>query len=133
MARHWCILQAYEGRASSDLSRVGARHECSPTTSALSMASADALPQGREYFERQAWRDAHDRLSAAAAQAPLSAEDLERLAACAYMLGDEVRSSELLERAHHEFLKQGKAEPAAHCAFRLGFELMMRGMIAPGS
>ena len=97
------------------------------------MATAEALQQAREDFERQAWRDAYDRLCSARGEARLDPEDLVRLATCAYMLGSEAECSELWERAHQEFLSRGDAELAARCAFRIGFELLMKGMTAQGS
>jgi DNA-binding NarL/FixJ family response regulator len=97
------------------------------------MASTDALHHARECYERQAWREAHDLLLEAERNAPLAADDLDRLAASAYMLGDESKSVDLWARAHHEFLARGDAERAAACAFRIGFGLLARGQLAHGS
>jgi DNA-binding CsgD family transcriptional regulator len=49
------------------------------------------------------------------------------------MLGNDPESLELLERAHHEALRQGDVQRAARCAFRIGFELFMSGSMAQGS
>jgi DNA-binding NarL/FixJ family response regulator len=97
------------------------------------MGIVDALEQGRACFERQAWRDAHERLSAAATETRLDPEDLDRLAASAFMIGRETECVELRERAYHEFHERGDIELAARCAFRLGFELLTRGGMAQGS
>jgi tetratricopeptide (TPR) repeat protein len=97
------------------------------------MAMDDALSLGRESFEREAWREAHEFWTAADREAPLGPEDLDRLAACAYMLGHEGESGELWSRAHHEFLNRGDVERAALCAFRIGFELLGKGQAALGS
>ena len=51
------------------------------------MTTADALDRGREAFGRWAWADAFEELSAADQEAPLAPEDLERLAAAAYLVG----------------------------------------------
>jgi len=97
------------------------------------MVTVDALRQGRECFERQAWRDAHARLSEANSEAALEPEDIDRLAKCAFMLGRESESADLWERAHHEFQNRGNAEQAAGCAFRIGFDLLLKGQTAQGS
>jgi DNA-binding CsgD family transcriptional regulator len=91
------------------------------------MATADALQLGRESHRRQAWEEAYAQLSAADREAPLEAEDLQRLATAAYLLGRDADCAEGWERAHHEFLRQGNVERAARCAFWLGFGLRYRG------
>ena len=97
------------------------------------METVDALEQGRTCFERQAWRDAHERLTAAGADRPLQPEDLDRLAACAFMLGSDAECEALRERAYHDFDARGDTELAARCAFRLGFELLSKGSRAQAS
>ena len=97
------------------------------------MVTADALEYGRACFERQAWREAHELLAAADREVPLSAEDIDRLATCAFLLGNESASTDLWARAHHEFQKRGDAELAARCAFRIGFGLFMKGQAALAS
>ena len=97
------------------------------------MATQDALRQGRASYQREAWREAHAFWSAADREVPLGPEDLEGLAACAYMLGNDSECADLWSRAHHAFLHRGDAEQAARCAFRIGFELLSKGMGAHGS
>ena len=97
------------------------------------MTSTDALRRARECYERQSWRQAHDLLLEADRDTPLSADDLDRLATTAYMLGDESESFDVWARAHHEFLTSGDVERAAACAFRIGFELLSKGQHAHGS
>ena len=48
---------------------------------------AGGIEQGREAFECQAWGDAFRHLSASDAEQRLGVEDLERLAAAAYLVG----------------------------------------------
>ena len=48
---------------------------------------ADVLTTAREAYRRRAWTQAHELLRRADEAAPLAAEDLERLAVAAYMLG----------------------------------------------
>ena len=97
------------------------------------MVTADTLQQAREQYMHQGWREAYERFRAADADARLDPEDLEKLGVCAHMLGNEAERDQLWERAHHEFLNCGSAEAAARCAFRIGFELLNRGMVAQGS
>jgi DNA-binding NarL/FixJ family response regulator len=96
------------------------------------MTTADTLDRGRESFERRAWADAFQRLSAADRQAPLAPEDLERLAAAAYLVGRDADRDEVLARAHQEWLRLGASERAARCAFWLAFGLLNRGEWARG-
>ena len=97
------------------------------------MATQDALSQGRASYQQEAWRDAHAFWTAADREVPLEPEDLDGLAACAYMLGNDSECADLWSRAHHAFLHRGDAEHAARCAFRIGFELLSKGMGAHGS
>lgn len=97
------------------------------------MASTDALGQARECYERQSWREAHDLFVEADRDAPLAADDLDRLASCAYMLGDEPASFDTWARAHHEFLAGGDTDRAAASAFRIGFGLLAKGQQEHGS
>jgi DNA-binding CsgD family transcriptional regulator len=94
------------------------------------MSRADSLELGRESFRRQAWGDAYRRLSAAAGEAPLDAEDVERLAASAQLLGRNAESLDLLTRAHQGFLAAANPQRAARAAFWIGFALMNRGEAA---
>ena len=90
----------------------------------------DQLQQGREACARRAWGEAHAALSAAG---ELGAEDLERLATAAFMLGDELEYLDVLERAHHAFLAKGAVERAVRCAFWLGLIATSRGEAARAS
>jgi DNA-binding NarL/FixJ family response regulator len=96
------------------------------------MTTADTLDRGRASFERRAWADAFDQLSAADREAPLAPEDLERLAMAAYLVGRDTDRDEVLARAHQEWLRRGGAERAARCAFWLAFGLLNRGELARG-
>ena len=96
------------------------------------MTTADALDRGRGAFGRRAWADAYCGLSAADHEAPLSPEDLERLAVAAYLVGRDDDSADIWARAYHERLHLGDAPRAAWCAFWLGFTLLHRGELARG-
>jgi DNA-binding CsgD family transcriptional regulator len=91
----------------------------------------DQLEQGRESFGRHAWADAYEQLLAADHVSPLGAEDLEHLATTAYLVGKDAESAEAWTRAHQDFVTGGNVERAARCAFWLGFQLMLRGQMAP--
>ena len=70
------------------------------------------------------WGDAYRSLTRAE---PLDADDLERLATAAYMLGREDEYLDALERAHHAHLEAGAALRAVRCAFWLSMTQLMRG------
>lgn len=88
--------------------------------------------EGRRAYQRGAWDEAFQRLTAADAERPLQAEDLECLATAAYLTGRDSESAELWARAHHDHLDRGEVEGAARCAFWLGFQLLMGGDQARG-
>jgi DNA-binding CsgD family transcriptional regulator len=96
------------------------------------MTTANALDRGRGAFARRAWADAYSGLSAADHEAPLSPEDLERLAVAAYLAGRDDDGAGISARAYHEWLRLGDAPRAARCAFWLGFTLVHRGELARG-
>jgi DNA-binding CsgD family transcriptional regulator len=85
------------------------------------------LEYGRELFERGAWREAYETLGLADRAAPLAADDLERLATAAYLLGLDDDFHRLLDRAHQAHAKASACERAARCAFWLGLTLLFRG------
>jgi DNA-binding CsgD family transcriptional regulator len=90
----------------------------------------DATVRGRESFERRAWADAFSTLAAADRAAPLAPDDLERLAAAAYLIGRDEDSVALWDRAHRELLDAGDEERAARCVAWLVFVLVNRGEFA---
>src|SRR5918997_5208269 len=95
--------------------------------------SADvAVTRGREAYLRRAWRDACQHLSAADRHEALDAEDLDRLATAAYLIGHLDTADATWERAHHAFLDRGDTAPAVRCAFWLGLTLFLRGEHARG-
>jgi len=97
------------------------------------MQAAAQLERGRDAWERGAWRDAHEALSRADELAPLEADDVERLATAAYMLGRDEDYLHHLERAHHLHLDAAEPLPAARMAFWVGMHLMLGGNPGPGS
>jgi DNA-binding CsgD family transcriptional regulator len=91
------------------------------------MATADHLTRGREAFLHRKWTDAYMLLGAADRDEPLQPEDLERLAAAAYLIGKDAESTEIWARAHQQLLGLGAVARAARCAFWLAFALMQHG------
>ena len=96
------------------------------------MAVADGegrAPRGS--VERLKWGDAYAELSAAHGEGRLEAEDLERLAVAAYMVGRGDDCEAAWMGAHHAWLRAGEAERAARCAFWQALGLFFRGDLAP--
>ena len=85
---------------------------------------------GRDAFERREWADSFAQLSAADASSSLEAEDLERLATTAYLIGEEVASTEAWQKAFRAFLEQGDPPSAVRCAFWLALGLFDRNEFA---
>jgi DNA-binding CsgD family transcriptional regulator len=96
------------------------------------MTAAGALDRGRESFGQQAWGDAFALLSAADRESPLEAEDLERLAWAAFLIGRDDDGVDAGARAHHAFLRRGSVERAVRGAFWLAFSFLNRGEVARG-
>ena len=72
-------------------------------------------------------------LRAAADASPLGLDDLERLAAALYLVGDDAASTAAWTHAHHAAQRSGDAARAARCAFWLGFGLDITGDQAPAA
>ena len=111
----WCVTEV-EART----------HRKGPST------AVDALTRGREAYDRRAWREAFDHLSAVDHTMPLAAEDVERLATSAILIGRD-DGPDFWARAHQEFLNRGDTQRAARCAFWVAFLLMTAGKSARGS
>src|SRR5690349_12118113 len=97
------------------------------------MTNLATLQRARKAFEQRAWAESYRLLQAADRDASLEAEDLERLATAAYLIGRDEDCEAITTRAHQAFLDRGDREGAARSAFWLGFALMERGAVAPAS
>ena len=97
------------------------------------MTDLATVRRGRKSFEQRAWAESYRLLREADCEAPLDADDLERLAIAAYLVGRDDDCEAFTARAHQAFLDRGDREGAARAAFWLGFALMGRGVIAPAS
>ncbi len=104
--------------------------------SAAAMPRADArayLERGRAQYERRAWAEAYRLLALAERSTALTGEDLERLAAAAYLTGRDDDYLGALDRAHRAHAKAGAVLRAARCAFWVGLRLQLRGEEARAS
>lgn len=91
------------------------------------MATRNKLDRGRQAYGRRQWRRAHAALAAADHDGPLDAEDLDRLATAAYLIGEEQEAAAVWARAHHALIDAGSVPAAARCGFWLSFTLLLRG------
>jgi ATP/maltotriose-dependent transcriptional regulator MalT len=85
------------------------------------------LEQARQHHERRAWALAFAAFQGADRTCELCAEDLERFAQAAYLVGRDDDYLAALERAHHAHLSQGRRLQGVRCAFWLGLRLLFRG------
>ena len=76
----------------------------------------DSLQRGREAYERQAWAEAYAALAEADHSTPLDAEDLDRLATAAALIGLDEASAAARTRAFQRFLDGGDSRRAAGSA-----------------
>ncbi len=95
---------------------------------------AGELQEARAVFEKGAWADAYARLKSLDAREPLDADDLDRLALAASLVGDDAESVAARTRAHARFLERGEPVRAARNAYWLAFALFDRpGQQAPAA
>ena len=85
------------------------------------------LRDGRETYARRAWHDAYQAFLCADEATPLDADDLERLATAAYLVGRELEFQRFIERLYRVHLEADNPEPAARCAFWLALSFLFRG------
>jgi DNA-binding CsgD family transcriptional regulator len=89
---------------------------------------ADLLQRGRDAYADGAWADAYGSLGRAdRAEALTAGGDLELLATCAYMVGQEEEYLATLERAHRVHLDADRPARALRCAFWIGVNHARRG------
>jgi hypothetical protein len=95
------------------------------------MTVSDREERARGSFERQLWRDAFTGLSAAHRDGLLGAEDLERLAIAAYMVGKRRRLRRCVDGRAPRVVNPRRSRPPARCAFLQALGLFFRGDVAP--
>ena len=88
------------------------------------MRAAEAVIRGRDAFAREVWSDACACLLEADRTEPLEAEDLDRLATAAFLIGNETVNVDARARAHQAFVDRGDTIRAARSAFWLAFTLL---------
>jgi DNA-binding CsgD family transcriptional regulator len=91
------------------------------------MTSSTALERGLAAFADHRWGDAFDALTEADAESGLPADDLDRLATAALVMGRESAGLDLAVRAHEAYLEVSDADGAARSAAWIGIYLMSRG------
>jgi hypothetical protein len=85
-------------------------------------------------YTDQPWSDIYTRLSVSyQQQQQLTAEELYTLALAAYLTGKDSESTDILARAHEQYLAENNQLPAVRCAFWLGMLCMFSGERARGS
>jgi DNA-binding NarL/FixJ family response regulator len=87
----------------------------------------DLADRGREAFAQRRWAEACEQFRAAAA---LDADDLERFATAAFLVGNDDESNELWARAHRSHLENQDPERAALAAGWLAFGYVNAGDMA---
>ena len=85
---------------------------------------AAGVDQARKAYERRRWAQAYAEFSNADAEEPLGVEDLERLAASAFLIGLSEEAYECWGRAYAEWSGQGDPARAARNGFWIGFGLV---------
>jgi DNA-binding CsgD family transcriptional regulator len=90
----------------------------------------DPLQHGRESYALRAWSEAYDAFCRAQQSAPLSDEDLERLAISAYLVGHDEEFQQVHERLHRSYVEQSQPLRAARSAFWLALTFLFGGEAA---
>lgn len=85
------------------------------------------IDRSRRLFGQRAWADAYQAFLLADQETPLEAEDLERFAMAAYLVGRDDEYLKTLERAYNAHVSAGQSARAVRCGFWLAFRLLMRG------
>ena len=88
-----------------------------------------SVERARAAFERRAWGAAFAAF-AAAKRTSLDAADYERLAVCAYLVGEDDECAKAWEAAHRVALEANDPAESARCAFWLAMCLILRGQMA---
>ena len=91
------------------------------------------IGHGREAGPPPAWGDVYESLSRPDKSDSLSGDDLELLAAAAYLLGHVDECRHALQRAHRAHLSAGDALRAARCVFWVAFTSLLEGNLAQAS
>lgn len=93
----------------------------------------DALERGRKCYGHRAWGDAYQALLRADQATALEADDLDRLATAALLIGRDVEFQRLQERLHRVHTDAADEARAARCAFWLALFALLRGESGPAN
>src|SRR5438067_12551184 len=93
----------------------------------------ERIERGRDAFDRQAWGQAYEHLTAAARDEPLEVEDLERLASAAYLVGRSDESAAAWVWRPEDCGRLGEVARAASRALCFGSALLNGGAWARGA
>ena len=93
----------------------------------------DPLEHGRQCYGRRAWGDAYQSLLCADQATALQPDDLDRLAAAAFLTGRDPEFQRLQERLHRIHADADDEARAARCAFWLALFSLIRGEIGPAN
>src|SRR3954452_16958629 len=96
------------------------------------MAHLDDIRDGLQLFERQAWASSYAALARADKRTTLACDELEVLAAAAYLAGLDGASDEAWTRAFHVHQRAEDSQRASRCAFWLAFRLLNAGDLPRG-
>lgn len=94
------------------------------------MGNGAELEGGSDAWRPFAWGDVYESLSRADESRSLPGDDLELLAAAAYLLGHADQCRRALQRAHHAHVAAGDARRATRCVFWVAFTLLLEGSFA---
>lgn len=97
------------------------------------MGESRDLARGRAAGRRLAWADAYAALSRVDPPESLTGEDLEVLAAAAYLVGKVTDCRQALQRAHKVHMRDGETPRAARSLFWVAFTLLLEGDLAQAS
>lgn len=92
-----------------------------------------SLERARAAFTAREWRTAADAFGAAAATAPLTADDHGRRAVAAFLVGDDVTCERAWDDAYRVAVEAGDRSTAARYAWWIAFCLLLRGQMAQAS
>lgn len=97
------------------------------------MGESSDLARGRDAARHLAWVDAYRALSRVDPSESLTGEDLELLAAAAYLVGEVADCRQALKRAHQVHTRDGETRRGARCLFWVAFTLLLEGDLAQAS
>jgi DNA-binding NarL/FixJ family response regulator len=92
-----------------------------------SKPGAKTINQAAALSGNRTWRPAEPQLNAMDGDERLGPSNLEELAKAAFLIGKGQDGSDLLSRAHKEYMDQSRVCDAARCAFWLGFTALLNG------